>query len=202
MSNTRRRKPGAHRDKFGPYIRIAAVSALAKGANKKALAAFIGCSPATLSNWQKAAFNLDFWRYAGRPYVFRGCTGCKPAAAHKGRRAAICLLCNGANYADIAKLSGLNYRTLIRYVQEAPQCTPPKQEAAGPQPGGPATLNGETPLQEAATAAELARETLRGVIDDFATLAAELSETAAPDYLRPELDKMLQEAAALLSIVE
>ena len=202
MSNTPRRKPGAHRDKYGPYIRIAAVSALAKGANKKALAALIGCHPATLTNWQKAAFNLAFWRYPGRPYVFRGCNGCNPETAHKGRRAAICLLCNGATYADITQLTGLHYRTLLRYTKTAPQCTPPEQPAAGPQPGNPATLSPATMQQEAATAAEIARETLRGVIDDLATLAAELSETAAPDYLRPQLDNITQEAAALLSIVE
>lgn len=124
-------------------------------------------------------FNLAFWRYPGRPYVFRGCNGCNPETAHKGRRAAICLLCNGATYADITQLTGLHYRTLLRYTKTAPQCTPPEQPAA-----------------------EIARETLRGVIDDLATLAAELSETAAPDYLRPQLDNITQEAAALLSIVE
>ena len=190
-------KPGGHRDKYSPYIRIAAVCALSKGANKKAIADLLKCTPATLSNWQRAArLNLDFWRYPGRDYTFRGCSGCTHGNAHKGRRAAICLLCNGATYEDVTKVTGQPRRVLWGYLKAAPQCTPPGLHASAPgKPSAGATVPDLTP-------AEMVRETMRATLDDLATLTAELSETAAPDYLRPQLDNITQLAAALLSMVE
>ena len=117
-------KPGARctrGDRFGLNVRLAAVYALSKGANKKELAALLGCHPATLTNWQKDTPQevLNWWINLGRGETPRDCQGCCPETALKGRRAAVCLLCNGASYADITKITGQDRRRLWGYLKEA-----------------------------------------------------------------------------------
>ena len=144
-------KPGARcprGDRFGLNIRLAAVFALSKGANKKELAALLGCHPATLTNWQKETPQevVNWWKGLGRGETPRDCPGCCPETALKGRRAAVCLLCNGASYAEITKITGIARRRLWGYLKEdaAGLCISKAtarraalSNPAGPQSGNP-----------------------------------------------------------------
>ena len=151
-------KPGARctrRGKIGLNIRFAAVLALSKGANKKELAAVLNCHPATLTNWHNNTPQevVNWWKGLGRGETPRDCPGCCPETALKGRRAAVCLLCNGASYDEITEITGIDRRRLWRYLREdaaglcISKATARRAEIArrraalsnpaGPQPGKP-----------------------------------------------------------------
>lgn len=116
-------KPGAKcrkGDRFSIYIQLAAVLALSKGANKKEIATLLKCHPATLTNWQRNTPQevLNWWKYRGRGETPRDCPGCYPGTALQGRRAAVCLLCNGLRYKDITEIAGIDRATLSRYIKD------------------------------------------------------------------------------------
>ncbi len=116
-------KPGARcrrGDKYSLYIRFAALLAISKGANKKEIAALLKCHPATLRKWERDTPPqiLDWWKNTGRGETPRDCPGCCPGTALKGRRAAVCLLCNGARYTDITEITGIPRAALWRYLKE------------------------------------------------------------------------------------
>lgn len=116
-------KPGARctrGDRYSLNVRFAAVLALSKGANKKELAALLGCTATNLSKWQRETPQevVNWWKGLGRGETPRDCPGCCPETALKGRRAAVCLLCNGASYAEITKITGIDRRRLWGYLKE------------------------------------------------------------------------------------
>lgn len=151
-------KPGARcarGDRYSLNIRFAAVLALSKGANKKELAALLGCTATNLSKWQRDTPQevVNWWKGLGRGETPRDCPGCCPETALKGRRAAVCLLCNGASYAEITKITGIASPRLWGYLKEdaaglcISKATARRAEIArrraalsnpaGPQPGHP-----------------------------------------------------------------